>query len=299
MRPERLRKLMFYKITLPVRMNRKSKDILGLEVTEEKLAHLMVTDWDGKILGVIMATQPTEDRPEQVKTYALRMIQNVIGTNTNDYFELQGYTIEPIKAAQFMNLILDFGRKYPRYDNGDNPNHNHLFTMYMHQRFDFATDLIKQNVSRDLKELNLPFDQIPADFDFKIPILLVSTNPLISHLFARELRLRYRKITGKPINGIYVTTVSPYERLLDYASALDPETIASHPNQIMMINFNVEDKHPLAVDLFDTYIIPRIIELAKQTLVILVSDNPYVYKHYKYVRMLRINLNERIGNKPV
>ena len=163
----------------------------------------------------------------------------------------------------------------------------------MNEQYDFTSDLIKENTKGNEQSLNLPLDEIPTDFDYKSPILLVSSNPLPSHLFARRLRSLYRKSTGKTISGIYVTTISPYVRLLDYVSVFDPETLNKYSNQILLINFNVDQKHPLVVDLFDTYVVPRILELAKDRLVILVSDNPFVYEHYKYVRMLRINLNER------
>lgn len=288
---------MLYKITLPIRMNREAKNLLGMEATHEQHAHLMVIGWDGKILSAILATQPTENQIKQVKDHALSLTQNVIGVDTNDYFDVEKFTIEPVTPGFFMDKILEFGRKYPRFDNGDDPNHSHLFRMYMHQSFDSAYSLIKRSSVSDMKRINLPFSQIPSDFDYKIPILLVSSVPLISHIFARELRLRYQKATRKSIKGIYVTSVSPYERLLDYASLFDPKTLDDHRNQIIMINFNVDEQHPLAVDLFDTYIIPRIIELAKVTPVILVSDNPFVYEHYKYVRMLSINLNERNDTK--
>lgn len=288
---------MFYDISMPVMMDREAKDVLGLEVTEEKIGYMMAVGWDGFVLRTVLATPAKKEEPEQVKLLSLSLIRSLLNTKTNDYFDFSTLTITPIEASSFFDLVLEFGHKYPKFDNGENPNHTGLFKMYMHQRFDYQYDLIKHNISSLNTTLKLPLHEIPTDFDFKIPVLLVSSNPMISHLFARELRLLYRKATTFDIKGIRVYTLSPYERLIDFASLFDPDNVFEHRDEVYLIDFSFDGKHPLAVDLFDHYVMPRILDLAKETLVILVSDDPYVLDHYRYTRMLRIDLNAVVDHK--
>jgi hypothetical protein len=253
----------------------------------------MITAWDETILTTILATHPSQDHDEIIKDLVMKLIREGLGMENNDYFNHEAMVIQSISGSDFLDEVLICGRRHPRFDNGDNANHSHLLRMYMHKRFDLEYSLIQQNVSNVCENLKLPISEVPSDFDWKTPILLVGSNHMIIHIFARELRLRYREATGNQINDIYVTRMSMYERLMDISEAFNLESKKTYQKKVVLVQFGVSGKFPSAVKLFDEYVMPNILKLAKKTLVILMSDEPWVLKHYSDHNLLTINLDTR------
>ena len=277
---------MFSRITLPINMHREKKDILGCESFKEQASHLMVESWDGLRLGCVVAIKQVDLSIEETTEHCLELIRNLLNVKNNDAFDVEALTLENISSDEFLDSVWKHGRKHPNFDNGLNPNHSHLFRMYMHERYDVLQKMVKES-----QKDNASLIKLPEKIDFKKPILLVSSNPITSHFFAKELHQLFYKDKRRTPQPIYVSNLSPYVRLLDFQSLFDVEFIKNHRGQVVLINFSVDFKRPLLVDLFDQFVMVKVKELAKSSVVILVNDNLEVYEHYQDQGMTLFNLN--------
>lgn len=207
---------------------------------------------------------------------------NIIGQDQPIWTRLE---LKKLKTDDFMRTILDTGRLYPEVENQQKDCRQHLYSMFKNRRI-ISLDMQNDAVSKAEAQRIV---QIPDNITLGKIIVIAAHFPTVTNVIAQEILHRFNQTTGRVITDLNAEVISDRDPLWAlkkfYEKANSPEE--AEKGWIIELDFKPDDAFSLRV--YNEFLLPKLVQIAKKTLVIITTDSIQVAKNIKHKEVIVLN----------
>ena len=206
---------------------------------------------------------------------------NIIGQHQPVWTKLE---MKKIRVDTFMRAILDTGRLYPDVVSQQKDGQKHLVSLFKNRR------IIKENTKYDApsQATAQQITQIPDSIGIGKIIVIADHFPTVTNVIAQEILRRYNQTSGNTVTDLNAEVISDRDPLWALKSLFEklqqPENTAH--GWIIELDFKPDDAFSLKI--FNEFLLPKLVQIAKKTLVILTTDSLQVGRQIDHSTLILV-----------
>ena len=200
---------------------------------------------------------------------------NIIGQDQPVWTRLE---LKKLKTDDFMRSILDTGRLYPEVENQQKDCQKHLYSMFKNKRVinaKMTSDAVSASEAQQVTH-------VPDKISLGKIIVIAAHFPTVTNVIAQEILHRYNQTTKKAITDLNAEVISDRDPLWSLSKFFEKANHAEDTEQGWIIELDFKPDDAFSLKVFNEFLLSRLVQIAKKTLVIITTDSIQIAKNIKH-----------------